>query len=139
MLLAGVEVSRRKGVEATSDGDVVAHAVIDALLGAAVLGDIGDHFPSSDRRWRNADSMELLAMTMKKVGRVHWRPVFCDVTVIAQSVRVSPHRRAIREALAAGMGLENAQVSVKATTTDEMGWLGRNEGIAAMAVITLTQ
>jgi len=137
VLLAGVAVDRSRGVEATSDGDVVAHALIDALLGAAVLGDIGTHFPSSDPRWQDADSMDLLAMAVRRVRAADLRPAFCDVTVIAQSVRVSPHRQAIREALAKVLGLEVGLVSVKATTTDGLGWLGRDEGIAATAVAGL--
>ncbi len=137
VLLAGVEVDRSRGVEATSDGDVVAHALIDALLGAAVLGDIGTHFPSADPRWQDADSMDLLAMAVRRVRAADLRPAFCDVTVIAQSVRVSPHRQAIREALAKVLGLEVGLVSVKATTTDGLGWLGRDEGIAATAVAGL--
>ena len=139
VLLAGVEVNRRRGVEATSDGDVVAHAVIDALLGAAALGDIGTHFPSSDPRWEDADSMDLLATAVEKVEAADWRPAFCDVTVIAQTVRISPHRQAMREALGEVLGLPVDQVSVKATTTDGLGWLGRDEGIAAMATVSLTR
>lgn len=139
VLLAGVEVDHGRGVEATSDGDVAAHAVIDALLGAAALGDIGTHFPSSDPRWRDADSMGMLAEALRKVRSADWRPAFCDVTVIAQSIRVSPHRPAVRQALAEGLGLEVDQVSVKATTTDGLGWLGRGEGIAATATVTLVR
>ncbi len=138
VLLAGVEVDRSRGVEATSDGDVVAHAVIDALLGAAVLGDIGLHFPSSDPRFRDADSMELLASTVERVREADLQPTFCDVTVIAQTVRVSPYRHRIRRALAETLGLEVDRVSVKATTTDGMGWLGRDEGIAATALASVS-
>lgn len=138
LLLAGVEADRSRGAVATSDGDVVAHAVIDALLGAAALGDIGAHFPSSDPRWEDADSMELLATVVEMVAETDRRPAFCDVTVIAQTVRVAPHRRAMREALAGTLGLGVDRVSVKATTTDGLGWLGRDEGIAAMAAVTLT-
>lgn len=139
VLLAGVEVDPHRGVTATSDGDVVAHAVIDALLGAAALGDIGEHFPSSDPRWENAHSMTLVARVVKMTEAAGWRPSFCDVTVIAQSVRVSPHRRAVRQALAEVLGLQSDQVSVKATTTDGLGWLGRDEGIAAAASVSVTR
>lgn len=139
VLLAGVVVDKRRGVQATSDGDVVAHAVTDALLAAAALEDIGAHFPSTDPQWEDADSMELLAAAVDMVRSAGWEPFFCDVTVIAEKVRVSPHRLAIREALAAVMALPINQVSVKATTTDGMGWLGRDQGIVAVAVASLSQ
>lgn len=139
VLLAGVAVNNHRGVVATSDGDVVAHAVCDAVLGAAALGDIGAHFPSSDPRWENADSMDLLARVVAMAKRAGWRPSFCDVTVIAQSVRVSPHRRAVRAALACVLSLGVAEISVKGTTTDGMGWLGRDEGVAAAAMVSLVR
>ncbi|MCE2526925.1 MAG: 2-C-methyl-D-erythritol 2,4-cyclodiphosphate synthase [Actinomycetia bacterium] len=139
VLLAGVEADPHRGVMATSDGDVVAHAVIDALLGAAALGDIGEYFPSSDPRWENADSMSLVARVVEMVEAAGWQPSFCDITVIAQSVQVSPCRGAIRQALAGVLRLQPDQVSVKATTTDGLGWLGRDEGIAATASISVTR
>lgn len=137
VLLAGVEVDLHRGVVATSDGDVVAHAVTDAVLGAAALGDIGTHFPSSDPRWENADSMQMLARVKQMAEAAGWKPSFCDITVIAQSVRVAPHRGAVREALASVLDVRLDQVSVKATTTDSLGWLGRDEGIAATASVSL--
>ncbi len=139
VILAGVEVDRLRGVFATSDGDVVAHAVADALLGAAALGDIGAYFPPSDPQWKDANSMDLLAQVLERVEHTDWRPAFCDVTVISQSVRVSPHRQAVRAALAKVLKLQECQISIKATTTDGLGWLGRDEGIAAMAAVTLTK
>lgn len=137
IVLAGVEVDGRRGVIATSDGDVVAHAVADALLGAAALGDLGAFFPSSDPQWRNADSMGLLRRVVELVREAAWRPSFCDVTAISESVRVAPHREPVRTALAEALGLETGEVSVKATTTDGLGWLGRDEGIAAAAAVTV--
>ena len=128
-----------RGVIATSDGDVVAHAVADALLGAAALGDLGTFFPSSDPRWENADSMELLHRVVRKAEGTGWRPSFCDVTVISESVRVAPRRQAVRAALAEVLGLEIGKVSVKATTTDGLGWLGRDEGLAAVAAVTVVR
>ena len=128
-----------QGVIATSDGDVVAHAVADALLGAAALGDLRRVFPSSDPRWENADSMELLHRVVRKAEGAGWRPSFCDVTVISESVRVAPRRRAVRAALAEALGLEIGEVSVKATTTDGLGWLGRDEGLAAVAAVTVVR
>lgn len=136
VLLAGVVVDSGRGVLATSDGDLVAHAVADALLGAAGLGDLGAHFPSSDPRWEDADSMGLLARVVDMCSQLDIR--YLDVTVIAQEVRVAPHRTAIEEALAAVLGIDAGLVSVKATTTDGMGAIGAGEGIAATAVVTAT-
>jgi 2-C-methyl-D-erythritol 2,4-cyclodiphosphate synthase len=135
VLLAGVVVDRGRGVVGTSDADVVAHAVADALLGAAALGDLGTYFPSSDRQWRGADSMALLAAVIERSASAGLRPESLDVTIIAETVRVDPHREAIREALSRALGLHADAVSVKATTTDGMGFLGRDEGIAAVAVV----
>ena len=132
--LAGVVVDPDRGVLATSDGDLVAHAVADALLGAAGLGDLGAHFPSSDPRWEGADSMDLLARVVAMCPDIDIR--YVDVTVIAQDVRVAPHRIAIRDALAGVLGVSGELVSVKATTTDGMGAIGAGEGIAATAVVT---
>lgn len=135
---AGVVVDPQRGVAATSDGDVPAHAVADALLGAAALGDLGAHFPSSDPRWRGADSMGLLAEVVERVAAAGFRPASLDVTVVAETVRVAPHREAIRAALARVLGLPVGAVSVKATSTDGMGFLGRDEGIAAVAVAVVS-
>ena len=132
--LAGVIVDSARGVVATSDGDLVAHAVADALLGAAGLGDLGEHFPSSDPQWEGADSMDLLRSVVSMCSELEIS--FVDVTVIAQDVRVSPHREAIRENLASALSVEPGLVSVKATTTDGMGAIGAGDGIAATAVVT---
>lgn len=134
LLLAGVVVDAERGLAGTSDADVVAHAVADALLGAAVLGDLGTYFPSSDPQWHGSDSMVLLASVVERVGSAGLLAESLDVTIIAETVRVGPHREAIRDALALTLGLQPAAVSVKATTTDGMGFLGRDEGIAAVAV-----
>ena len=138
-LLAGVEVDRERGVIATSDGDVVAHAVSDALLGAAALGDLGTFFPSSDPQWEDADSMELLRRVVELADSMKWQPSFCDVTAVSESVRVAPYREEVRAALAGALGLSVGQVSVKATTTDGLGWVGRNRGIAAVAAVTVVR
>ena len=137
VLLCGVVADDERGVEATSDGDVPAHAVADALLGAAALGDLGAVFPSDDSAWRGADSMRLLAEVNARVAAAGFRPASIDLTVIAQSVRVAPHREAIRTALADCLGIGREAVSVKATTTDGMGFLGADEGLAAVAVAVL--
>jgi len=136
-LLGGVVVDAARGVEATSDGDVVAHAVADALLGAAALGDLGALFPSDDPRWRGADSMALLAEVMARVAAAGYRVASLDATVIAERVRVAPHREAIRQRLAGVLGMDAATVSVKAPSTDGLGFLGRDEGLAAVVVAVL--
>ncbi len=138
LLLGGVVVDDTRGVEATSDGDVAAHAVTDAVLGAASLGDLGEHFPSDDPRWHGADSLELLREAVRMAADAGVRPRFADVTVIAQQVRVAPHRGAIAAGLAGALGLAASEVSVKATTTDGLGWIGRGEGIGVVAVVTAT-
>ena len=132
--LAGVTVDARRGVVATSDGDVVAHAVADALLGVAGLGDLGAHFPSSDPQWADVDSMNLLSRVVAMCSG--YRVDFVDVTVIAEDVRVDAHRDAMRGNLAGVVGIDPSLVSVKATTTDGMGAIGAGEGIAATAVVT---
>ena len=136
-MLAGVVVDRTRGIEATSDGDVVAHAVADALLGALALGDLGVHFPSSDPEMEGIDSMELLARVVRKIEDRAHLVNNVDVTVVAQSVRVGPHRDEIRDRLAVVLRIDRSAVSVKATTTDGMGSIGRDEGIAVAAAVTL--
>jgi len=134
LVLGGVAFEGETGLAGHSDGDVLTHAVIDALLGAVGQGDIGRHFPSSDERWRGADSLEML----KDVGRIlrisAFRVVNIDTTVVAQRPRIEPHVVAIRQSIAMALDLSIVQVSVKATTTDGLGALGRAEGIGAMAV-----
>lgn len=137
LLLGGVEASSERGVEATSDGDIVVHAVIDALLGAAALGDLGSFFPSDDPVWHGADSFHMLELSLAELAAHGWRPTFVDVTVIAQTVRVGPIREGIRVNLAAGLGLDASAISVKATTTDRMGWIGADEGLASAATVTV--
>lgn len=138
LILGGVVVDDRRGMAATSDGDLVAHAVIDAILGAAGLGDIGQHFPSDDPRWTAADSMEMLARAVMLAHETGWYVAGCDVTVVAETVRIAPHRERIRVNLADRLGvMEPDSVSVKATTTDGLGFAGRDEGISVTAVAVL--
>ena len=138
-LLGGVVVDSDRGVEATSDGDVLAHAAADALLGAAALDDLGVLFPSDDSRWRGADSMALLAEVVARVAAAGYRVSSLDATVIAERVRVAPYRAAIRTRLAAVLGTVVEAVSVKATSTDGLGFLGRDEGLAAVVVAVLAE
>lgn len=136
VLLAGVVADAERGLEATSDGDVVAHAVADAVLGAASLGDLGDFFPSSDPMWTDADSMALLGTVQAAAAGVGLVVEHLDVTIIAERVRVAPIKDRIRAALSSVFGLPVESVSVKATTTDGLGFIGRDEGIAVVAVVT---
>lgn len=135
LVLGGVTVDRTRGLVATSDGDVAAHALADALLGAGGLGDLGSHFPSSDPRWAGADSVELLRLVAGMADDAGIVVEHADVTIIAEDVRVAPFRDAIRAGLASALGIDVAAVSVKATTTDGLGFIGRDEGVAATAVL----
>jgi 2-C-methyl-D-erythritol 2,4-cyclodiphosphate synthase len=135
--LGGVRIAHDAGLVAHSDGDVVLHALADALLGAVAAGDIGQLFPDSDPAWRGADSRVLLRRVVREVAAHGQRVVNCDVTVLAQAPRLGPHREAMRANIAADLGIALAEVSVKATTTEGLGFVGRAEGIAAQAVVLL--
>ena len=137
LILGGVTVSESQGVSATSDGDLVAHAVIDAILGACVLADIGEHFPSQDPNMTGANSLTLLSRAVDVAQASGWTVTHVDLTVVAEQVRIAPHRLAIRSNLAEAMGVDVGSVSVKATTTDGLGFIGRGEGIAVVAVVTV--
>jgi len=134
LVLGGVRVPHGVGLEGHSDADVVTHAVCDALLGAAGQDDIGRHFPSSDERYRNVDSLELLRSSVAIIRSAGWMPLQVDVTVIAQTPRLAPHLEGMEQALASNMGIEPGRLNVKATTTDGLGFVGRKEGIAAQAI-----
>jgi 2-C-methyl-D-erythritol 2,4-cyclodiphosphate synthase len=134
LVLGGVGIEHDLGLEGHSDADVLTHAVIDALLGAAALGDIGQHFPDTDEAYRDADSLELLRRTMELLTEAGLGVVNVDATVILETPAVGPHRDAIRAKLAQALGVDPAQVSVKATRGEGMGFVGRGEGAAALAV-----
>jgi len=137
LILGGVEVPHDVGLGGHSDADVLTHALIDALLGAAALGDIGQHFPDDDERWAGADSLDLLRAVVALLGDAHLAVRHVDATVILEAPRLGPHREQIRASLAAALGLEVAHVSVKATTGEGMGFVGRGEGAAALAIASL--
>ena len=137
LVLGGVEIAHDRGLEGHSDADVLVHAVIDALLGAAGLGDIGLHFPDDDERWRDADSLDLLRRVSGLLDDGVLTVVHVDATVLAEAPKVSPHRDAMRAALADALGIEDGAVNVKATRGEGMGFVGRQEGIAALAVATI--
>jgi 2-C-methyl-D-erythritol 2,4-cyclodiphosphate synthase len=139
LILGGVEIPHTKGLSGHSDADAVAHAVTDAILGAAGLGDIGRMFPNDDPRWKDASSIELLTKAFQQVADAGFRFVYADVTVIMEKPKLAPHLDAMQERLAAALRAAAANVSVKAKTNEGMGWIGRGEGIAVMAVATLIE
>jgi 2-C-methyl-D-erythritol 2,4-cyclodiphosphate synthase len=134
VMLCGVRIPHRCGVAAHSDGDVALHALCDALLGAVALGDIGVHFPPGDPQWRGADSRELLRRVGTMLAERGFQTVNVDLTIACEEPRIAPHVEAMRRAVAAPLGIEADAVSVKATTTEKLGFCGRGEGIAALAV-----
>jgi 2-C-methyl-D-erythritol 2,4-cyclodiphosphate synthase len=137
LILGGVAVPHDAGLAGHSDADVLTHAVIDALLGAAALGDIGQHFPDTDPRWAGADSIELLRAVVGLLAGAGWAIVNVDATVVLERPKLAPHRDAIRMRLAAALGLGGDAVGVKATTGEGLGFVGRGEGAAALAIATI--
>jgi 2-C-methyl-D-erythritol 2,4-cyclodiphosphate synthase len=135
--IGGVKIAHTHALLAHSDGDVLVHALCDALLGALALGDIGRHFPDSDPRYRNCSSLSLLQHVLTLVRAEGWEVANADTTLVAQAPRFAPYVQHMRETLAQAMGVEAAQVSVKATTTEGLGFTGRKEGIACHAVTLL--
>ncbi len=139
LVLGGVSIDHPLGMAAHSDGDVVIHALCDALLGAAGLGDIGRHFPDTDPAWEGADSRKLLRHVCSLLAERSLAVVNVDLTVIAQQPKLAPHFAAMRANLAADLDVEQTRVNLKATTTEGMGFTGRAEGIAASAVVLLRE
>jgi len=137
LILGGVELSSERGLEGYSDADALCHAVIDALLGAAALGDIGQHFPPGDPQYEGISSLELVAMAAAAVEEAGYRVANVDSTVVAQEPMLSPHLANMARNLADRLGLEPGGVSVKATSPERLGALGRQDGIAAQAVVLL--
>jgi len=137
LVLGGVELDHDRGLAGHSDADVLTHAIIDALLGAAVLGDIGEHFPDADERYRDADSLELLRTTVAMLMHRGMTIVHVDATVMIERPHVAPAREEIRRTLAEALGISSEHVSVKATRGEGMGFVGREEGAAALAVATV--
>ena len=137
VMLGGVRIAHTHGVLAHSDGDVVLHALCDAMLGALALGDIGMHFPPTDARWKDADSRSFLRHCTALIRGRGWQVGNCDITVICERPKVGPHAQAMRACIACDLGIAVDAVSVKATTTETLGFTGRSEGIAAQAVCLL--
>jgi 2-C-methyl-D-erythritol 2,4-cyclodiphosphate synthase len=136
LVLGGVEIPHDRGLDGHSDADVLAHAITDAILGAAAMGDIGQHFPDTDSAFKDADSIGLLREAVARVSAAGWRVEFVDATVMLERPKLAPHRAAIMAVLSEAVG---ADVHVKATTGERMGFVGREEGVAAMAVATLNR
>ncbi|HEV2670953.1 MAG TPA: 2-C-methyl-D-erythritol 2,4-cyclodiphosphate synthase [Gemmatimonadales bacterium] len=139
LILGGVEIPHTKGLAGHSDADAVAHAVTDAILGAAGLGDIGRMFPNDDPHWKDASSIDLLNKAFLKVAEAGFQFVHADVTVILEQPKLGPHLVAMQERLAEALLAVSGHVSVKAKTNEGMGWIGRGEGVAVMAVATLLE
>ena len=137
LVLGGVTVPHDRSLEAHSDGDVVLHALCDALLGAAALGDIGRHFPPDDTAWENIDSRILLRKTCERVTAKNYRVVNADITIVAQAPKLASHIDAMCQHISEDLQIDVAQINVKATTTEHLGFTGRGEGIAAFAVVLL--
>jgi 2-C-methyl-D-erythritol 2,4-cyclodiphosphate synthase len=137
IVLGGVRIPHSRGVIAHSDGDVVLHALCDAMLGAAGLGDIGMHFPDTDVVWKGADSRRFVAAVLEMLAVRRFRVGNADITLLAQTPKVSPYRLEIRRSLAQMLGITENQVNIKATTTEHLGFIGRNEGLAAQAIVLL--
>lgn len=137
LVLGGVQVEHDRGLEGHSDADVLTHAIIDAMLGAAALGDIGEHFPDTDPRYAGVDSIELLRTSVTLLADAGLVVTHVDATVVLERPKLAPIREAMRERLAAALGLDLRHVSVKATRGEGMGFVGREEGIAALAIATV--
>jgi 2-C-methyl-D-erythritol 2,4-cyclodiphosphate synthase len=139
LVIGGVELEHDEGLDGHSDADVLAHAVTDALLGAAGLGDIGEHFPDSDERWRDADSMQLLAHVLALLDAARLELVNVDCTIIMERPKLGARKVAIRDSLAATLRLDRQRVNVKASTGERIGFVGRGEGVAALAVASVRE
>lgn len=137
LVIGGVHIPYERGLTGHSDADVLTHAVTDAILGACGLGDIGKHFPDTDAAYKDADSVELLRRVWHSVGERGYRLGNLDATIIAQAPKMAPHLAAMKRVLAAALDSSEAQLNIKATTTEWLGFVGRSEGIAALAVVTL--
>ncbi|HEX4564319.1 MAG TPA: 2-C-methyl-D-erythritol 2,4-cyclodiphosphate synthase [Solirubrobacteraceae bacterium] len=137
LVLGGVEIEHEEGLAGHSDADVLAHAVTDALLGGAGLGDIGEHFPDTDERWRDADSMALLETVVALIAEAGLGIVNVDCTLVIEQPKLAPQRAAIRDSLARALGVAPERVNVKLTTGEGIGFVGRREGVAALAIASL--
>ena len=139
LILCGVEIPYEKGLLGHSDADVAIHALIDALLGALALGDIGELFPDNDAQWKGADSTELLKKVLALPAFQEWQISNLDITIIAQKPKLAPYKKAMQQRMAQVMALKEDRIAIKATTTEKLGYTGRGEGIAATAIAALVK
>lgn len=139
LVLGGVTIEHPLGLSGHSDADAVAHAITDAVLGACSLGDIGEHFPPTDEQWRDADSLELLGQAVNLAAEQNYQVVNVDVTVVCEAPRIAPHVAAMRDRLADAMQIAPHLISLKGKSNEGMGWIGRGEGVAAMAVVLVNR
>lgn len=139
LIIGGVEIPYEKGLAGHSDADLLLHAICDALIGAAALGDIGTHFPDTDARYQGIDSRKLLREVAALLARNGWRVANVDATIIAQAPKMAPHIQRMRDNIAADLGIPAADVNIKAKTTEKLGFVGRGEGMAAEAVALIAQ
>ena len=137
VMLGGVRIPHDKALAAHSDGDVALHALCDAMLGAAALGDIGRHFPPSDARWAGADSRDLLRQVDMLLKHDGWSVINCDITLVCERPKITPFAEQMKSNIAADIGVDTTDVSVKATTTEGLGFCGRGEGITALAIVLI--
>lgn len=137
MILGGVEIPFEKGLLGHSDADVLLHAIADAMLGAAALGDIGVHFPPTDEKWKDLDSIEIVHHSVALLAQHGWELVNIDATVIAEAPKVNPHVARMKSRISEATGIDLNAISIKATTNEGMGWIGREEGIAAIASVMI--
>lgn len=139
LVIGGVEIPHERGLDGHSDADVLSHAITDALLGAAGLGDIGQHFPDTDERFRGADSIDLLRQAVTMVSAEGLRLINVDCTLVMERPKIAPYKQQIRQRLAEALGLPEGRVNVKASTGERIGFVGREEGVAALAVVSLAE
>lgn len=139
LVLGGVRIPEHPGLKGHSDGDAVAHALIDALLGAAALGDIGRHFPDADPRWEGADSMRLLSAAVRLIEERNYQVINADITILTESPRIAPWAERMAERIAELLHIARSCISIKGKTNEGLGWIGRGEGLAVMAVTLLDQ
>ena len=139
LMLGGIRIEHDKGLAGHSDADAVLHALIDAMLGAAGLGDIGEFFPDTDEKWKDADSVTMTVNTLNEIALLGYGVASCDITVIAEQPKLQPYKLKMRERIAEILGLETSAVSVKAKSAEGMGFIGAGEGLAAFAVVVLEE
>ena len=137
LILGGINIPFKLGLQGNSDGDVLTHAIIDAMLGAAGLGDIGLHFPANDLKYKNASSLDLLVTTAVKLAEAGWKTIYVDATILAQEPVLTPHMSDMKSCISKSSGITSSCINLKATTTDKLGFIGASQGIGGLAIATI--